>query len=276
MRGVSVSMLVNGLHVRKIRHAGKTYLPVCNGDIFTIEIKNDTSETICAIVSVDGLSIMNGEPASHNDTGYVIRPYSSVNIRGFRRGLDRSKDFVVTTESGDSYTERRTGSGANKGVIGVVIKPEKRRHYRPRRHNNILLADRERSYDKTKTCGLVDNCDYEREVLTSGGIDYQSRGGEEFTSGGPIMRSFCDISECRSKGIISGQRCNTSPAGTKMGQEKYDRVVKVDFEPDDNRKSVIKLYYDTVEGLRRKGVPIDGNEPNPFPGEPDNLYCPDA
>ena len=64
-----------------------------------------------------------------------------------------------------------------------------------------------------------------------------------------------------------------------MGDLQRDRVVEVDFDEDNSRKSVITLYYDTVKGLRDKGVPVPSmNEPNPFPAEPTRARytCPDA
>lgn len=273
MRGVNVSMMIGGLPVRKIRHAGRTYLPVMDGDEFTILVENNTRERVAAIVSVDGRSIMSGESASHNDTGYVVRAYGRVEIKGFRKGLDASKKFVVTTSSGDSYDERRGGSGANKGVIGVVIKPEKK--VKVTRHNDILLATK---------CGQPNRNDdvYSENCYN---MDFAER--ETPTSGGIVLPDSEPRMKCCS---FSGQTTNSTarrftksasaPAGTKMGDLQRDRVVEVDFEEDNSRKSVITLYYDTVEGLKNKGVPIEylnPLNPDPFPAEPRTaMYCPDA
>lgn len=283
MRGVNVSMMIDGLPVRKIRHEGRTFLPVMSGDKFTILVENNTSERVAAIVSVDGRSIMTGDSASHNDTGYVVNAYGRVEIKGFRKGLDASKQFVVTTDSGDSYDERRGGSGVNKGVIGVVIKPEKKKK-KVYRHRDILVYGDEpnRNNDvfasmelKGAQCCLNSPVELDHEVPTSGGINLPDE---------PVMKC-CSFSGQHTNSTKSASRrisapAAKAPAGTKMGDLQTDRVVEVSFEEDNNRKSVIILYYDTVEGLKNKGVPIEYLHPltpDPFPAEPRTAcYCPDA
>jgi len=233
MSKVTIDMRVEGRTVRKINHAGRTYLPVECGREFTIRITNNNRHKVCAVVSVDGLSVMTGEEASHDDSGYIVDGNSHIEVRGWRRGDEEVAAFEVTGKHG-SYSARAGKGTKNTGVIGVVIYPEKRRVRTSRRRLMSFDADGP-----------------EREELTSGGLESFSRG--------------------LSRGGLQPQN-----AGTGYGASIQDRTRRVDFDRDLERKSVIALYYDTVDGLRDKGVPVDAvvGCPNPFPGEPDQLYCP--
>ena len=45
---------------------------------------------------------------------------------------------------------------------------------------------------------------------------------------------------------------------------------------DENSKEIIVLYYDSIDGLRAKGIPMEViSRPNPFPKEPHKFYCPE-
>lgn len=243
MRNVIVNMVVGGRTVRKINHQGRSYLPVEEGEVFQIEIQNNRSERVVAIVSVDGLSVMNGKPAGHNDPGYVIDAYSTVTIDGYRKGSEKVREFVVTP-GGESYSAKRTGSERNNGVIGVVIKPEKGvRKTRPIRKIKTPV----KPWDMPSSYG---DSPYTYSTIQAKGMNSRSMNLTELESS----------------------------VGTGMGDYVDSHVKEVHFNADESRKSMIVLYYDTPNSLRRRGVPIDRHVdgPNPFPNEPRNLYCPDA
>ncbi len=247
MSNVTIDMRVDGRTVRKINHAGRTYLPVECGREFTIRIQNNNNYRICAVVSVDGLSVMTGDEASHDDSGYIVDRNSHMEVRGWRRGDDEVAAFEVTGKRG-SYAARAGKGTKNTGVIGVAIYPEKRR-VRKRIRNTMSFCDD----------GL------EREEYTSGGIVLPD-------SNESFMASRClNTNVATSKGSLQPQS-----AGTGYGESIRDRTRRVDFDRDLTRKSIVALYYDTVDGLRDKGVPVDAvvGCPNPFPGEPEQLYCP--
>jgi len=109
--------------------------------------------------------------------------------------------------------------------------------------------------------------DYANEggELTSGGINVSSNTCS--FDGEPQMMHRMDPGPTRS---ITAQS-----AGTKIGNVQYSPSTQVRFEIDENKKTVIKLYYDTTEALRAKGVPVDCyvDSPNPFPGE---NWCPEV
>lgn len=80
------------------------------GEKYSIRIKNLDRRRIAAVVTVDGLSVMNGRPANPTSRGYVIPPYGSYTITGWRIDSRFVKEFVVTrpTES----------EAAKQGLLG--------------------------------------------------------------------------------------------------------------------------------------------------------------
>uniref|UniRef100_A0A6M3LCU8 Uncharacterized protein n=1 Tax=viral metagenome TaxID=1070528 RepID=A0A6M3LCU8_9ZZZZ len=237
-------MIVDGKSVKKIKYSGKTFLPVEDGMKFDINVYNDSNRKVTAVVSVDGLSVLDGKPADHEGKGYVIEPYSYVNIDGWRSGQNETNAFRVGG-SGESYTEKMGHGKQNRGVIGVVVIPEKGITYILRAKSALPLQWL--------------NCD--AEEITAGGIDL------------PVQTKCC------SRGP-SGQSCRsantpTQSVGTAFGETQHSPSVQVYFERDYNKKEVIVLYYDTIESLRQKGIPVDCHiNPNPFPKQEEKCWCP--
>jgi hypothetical protein len=116
---VAMEILVDGQPLRVIQHEGKTYLPVPRlGAEYTIRISNHGPRRITAIVSVDGLSVINGKPASASHPGYIVHPRSSIVISGWRRDLDRVAAFSF--QKRDKSYAHLTGRPEKIGVIGLV------------------------------------------------------------------------------------------------------------------------------------------------------------
>lgn len=121
---VQLEVLVDGSPVRTIHHRGKLYLPVARlGEEYAIRVSNHGPRRVLAAVSVDGLSVISGKPASRFGMGYVISPGSSVTIKGWRRDLETVAAFRFTSRE-DSYAARM-GHAENVGVIGLVAYEER-------------------------------------------------------------------------------------------------------------------------------------------------------
>lgn len=128
---VAMDVLVDGRALDTVRHAGKTYLPVPRmGDEYQVRVWNHGPRRVAAVVSVDGLSVITGRPASESGPGYVVAPYSHVLIKGWRRSLDNVAAFRFV-ERDQSYAGL-TGKPENIGVIGLVAFEELIIHPLPR------------------------------------------------------------------------------------------------------------------------------------------------
>jgi hypothetical protein len=86
---------------------------------YSLAIANDTSSAFEVVASVDGLDVIDGRPASFGKRGYIVDPFSSVVIDGWRTSEDTVAAFRFSAIE-DSYAERM-GDGRNVGVIGAAF-----------------------------------------------------------------------------------------------------------------------------------------------------------
>ena len=98
---------------------GQRYIAGRPGDEYELRIRNNTSEEILAVVSVDGVNVVTGETAAPSQSGYVIGPSRSLSITGWRKSLTQVAAFYFTDHS-DAYATR-TGRPDDVGVIGVAV-----------------------------------------------------------------------------------------------------------------------------------------------------------
>jgi hypothetical protein len=100
------------------------------GERYSLLVHNRTSERFEAVATVDGLDVLDGEDGSLEKRGYLVGPYSSVMIDGFRR----NDAEVAAFRLGDvarSYAASK-GKARNVGVIGIAVFDERRSPaYRP-------------------------------------------------------------------------------------------------------------------------------------------------
>ncbi len=109
--------------LRTYQHQGMKYVEGKPGNEYQIVLRNRTGQRVLAVVSVDGVNAVTGETASYGQSGYVLGPWETLRIQGWRKSLQRTAAFYFT-ELEDSYGAR-TGRPDNVGVIGVAVFKEK-------------------------------------------------------------------------------------------------------------------------------------------------------
>lgn len=102
---------------------GRTYAIGQAGQRYTVVITNHTRYRFEAVASVDGLDVIDGRSASFEKRGYLVAPWATVTIDGFRQSDDAVAAFRFGSVS-DSYAAR-TGSDRNVGVVGVAFFQER-------------------------------------------------------------------------------------------------------------------------------------------------------
>lgn len=102
---------------------GRSYVMGNDGARYAIRIQNQTGARFEAITSVDGLDVIDGEPGSFEKRGYLVGPWATVEIDGFRRSQDEVAAFRFGRVR-DSYAAKR-GNDRNVGVIGVAVFQER-------------------------------------------------------------------------------------------------------------------------------------------------------
>ena len=118
---------------------GRRYVIGAPGNEYAVRVRNCTGRRILAVTSVDGVNVVTGETATPEQSGYVIEPWGSVEIAGWRKSLSHTAAFYFT-HLGDSYAAR-TGRPFDVGVIGVAVFAE----WQEPRRQKIAEAAREES-----------------------------------------------------------------------------------------------------------------------------------
>lgn len=103
---------------------GKVFVIGQPGSSYRLRLRNLTGDRMEVVVSVDGLDVLDGQPASVRKRGYVIEKRGSITIEGMRvKGALRELVFstVAASRAATAFGE----SGArNVGVIGVACYSE--------------------------------------------------------------------------------------------------------------------------------------------------------
>jgi len=100
-------------------HRGRLYVPGTPGARYSLLISNLSGERVLAVTSVDGVNVITGETAAPSQSGYVLEPWGSVDIGGWRKSMSEVAAFFFTPLP-DSYAARTERPG-NVGVIGVAV-----------------------------------------------------------------------------------------------------------------------------------------------------------
>ncbi len=122
--GISISLVGESGHLlRGGTSAGRTYVVGRDGQRYTMVLRNDTGGRYEVVASVDGLDVVDGLPASYSKRGYILAPYSTLEIDGFRTSMSSVAAFRFGAVS-DSYAAKTSGD-RNVGVIGFAFFAER-------------------------------------------------------------------------------------------------------------------------------------------------------
>jgi hypothetical protein len=102
---------------------GRSYVLGRDGERYSIRIENQTGARFEAVATVDGLDVIDGQPGAFEKRGYLVSPWSTVEIDGFRRSEEQVAAFRFGRVR-DSYAAKR-GNDRNVGVIGVAVFQER-------------------------------------------------------------------------------------------------------------------------------------------------------
>lgn len=119
----------SGQWLPKYPYRGDSWVAGTPGSRYSVRLANTTGERVLVVLSVDGVNAVTGQTASPAQAGYVLEPWESAEISGWRKSMDDIAQFVFT-DLGDSYAAR-TGRPQNVGVIGVAVFQELRRRPYP-------------------------------------------------------------------------------------------------------------------------------------------------
>jgi hypothetical protein len=109
------------------RHDGRLFVAGEQGERYSLRITNHTPGRVLAVMSVDGVNIITGETARHDQRGYVLPPYGSYDLTGWRKSNSEVAAFAFTALP-NAYAAL-TGRPGDIGLIGMAVFNER---FRPR------------------------------------------------------------------------------------------------------------------------------------------------
>jgi hypothetical protein len=107
-------------------HRGQRWVAGRQGHPYAVRLRNNSDQRVLVVLSVDGLNVISGDVAAPNQTGYVLDPWQSADITGWRKSSQEVAQFVFT-DPGRSYAGR-TDRPDNIGVVGIAVFNEARRY----------------------------------------------------------------------------------------------------------------------------------------------------
>ena len=203
--------------------------------------------------------------------GYLIEPWGSLLVEGFRRNFDEVAAFRFTGR-GQSYSALR-GTPENVGVIGVAVFPEKARAPAPIRAPRRPYSYDQRRGDEPTARGKSEEGAGQRGSAPAPAdapraeASRSARPSDGYRDLGP------DDEAPRKRKGASG--AGPSNIGTEYGESQYTSVVEVAFErrSPTHPAATLTLRYDDYSGLEARGIDLSSlgyayraeGEPEPFP-----------
>src|SRR5262245_12761768 len=100
-------------------HQGRAWVVGKPGNEYQLSVRSRQGEDILAVMSVDGINVITGETASPQQSGYVLSPGRAVEVKGWRKNMERTAAFYFTSLP-ESYAAR-TGRPDHVGAIGIAL-----------------------------------------------------------------------------------------------------------------------------------------------------------
>lgn len=106
-------------------HRGQRWVPGTPGHRYAVRLTNHSPERVLVVLSVDGVNALSGDSAAVDQGGYVLGPWESTEVAGWRKSMHDVAQFYFS-DPRDSYASR-TGRPYDVGVVGVAVFEEARR-----------------------------------------------------------------------------------------------------------------------------------------------------
>lgn len=289
----SVEVLVNGRPVREFTHVvngePRTFIEGRNGTQYSLRVTNHTGQRILAIASVDGLNVVSGDIGDgFKGRGYIVKPYDSVVIKGFRES-DNTVGTFQFTDKEDSYAKEQ-GVERNVGIISCNLLDEKiqpiqvskiieHHHHYPEPKPLIPFpkpyvywgdvvpvsnSGDDIQYKSWSDAGSTGNTGHKGTIGGAAKVSCSNNSGAE-----PMVSRLMSFDA--SSQSLSQRKSSNFDMGTKWGQRQEHRITRVHFDKNQIVSS-FSIYYASRNSLERMGIvfyePDQVDLPNGFEG-----YC---
>ncbi len=255
----AIEVLLDGNQAETFEHRGETFIMGQHGQRYTLRVHNRTGRRVEAVVSVDGLDVVDGKSADVNKRGYLVGAWSSVDIDGWRLSQYEAATFRFGSVS-SSYAASK-GKARNVGVIGVAVFPERvypqRPIYRPTPvpygYRRDGYAPSHRSYEESDDKGIGS---------VHGGASQGAPAAAPADSYAAAPQADASAATGRAGGGMRkrSDAQNRPGLGTEFGEAVGSQVHEVEFVRANGSYPALTLgmRYNDRSGLIAMGVDVDG------------------
>ncbi len=205
------------------RFSDRRYFEAERGRNYALALHNRTGRRIGVLIAVDGLNVVNGEISSlgHGEPMYVLDPYQSTTIRGWRTSLEQVQQFVFVDEA-RSYATRSGQANGDMGWIRVL------------------------AFEEQPPVAILPPAESAPWI----GRD-ESRGAGEAVEGRDRASKEAQASEPAGKPLAAMPEAY---AGTGWGSRRHDPVRQVEFDAAPLASDHLVLRYEYASALAALGI----------------------
>ena len=253
----------SGRVLRTYAHDGRLYVAGQPGGRYGLRVTNHTAGRVMVVLSVDGVNIVTGETANYNQNGYVLAPYGSYDLNGWRKSHTEIAAFQFAPLP-QSYAAR-TGRPDDVGVIGMAVFRE-RRVYRPPVYEAPPILPEQEFRSSADAAGMDRGPPPPRKMAPP---------PSAMAKAAPAQPRAEARAGALSQNQASGYAAppQDEKLGTAHGAREWAVTEDTAFERATRRPQSVRLIeYDTYANLAALGViptsPYAYHRPQPFPDAP--------
>ena len=274
-QSVELAIRVAGKPLHQYKdHEDDIFVEGRKGSEYTLHIHNRYSLRVLAVLSVDGLSIMDGKLATPESRGYILGPYASMEIPGWSLNEEAVAKFKFGDKEKSYAALGETQDTSNSGTIGMLVYSEKTKQvpltgvallgYR-----DVDTHGNPRGLYWSKGPQSDNHYEPSHGTLRMVGSNSNSQTAQAQAIGSTAL-------DMGYSSLVIGCSLPLAPAtannlGTEFGSESAFKTVSKSFERD-YQIQASTIYYDDARGLKLRGISVIKNpqtpapKGNPFPG----------
>jgi hypothetical protein len=234
---VGVSIEVDG-HWTPLYRApdgsGRYYVEARRGARYTVRLDNRSRERLGVALTVDGLNVISGQKAGPGPGRmYVLEPWDSTEVQGWRTDLDSVQRFTFVDEQ-RSYAVRSGKANSKMGWIELAVYRE--RHPYVYRHHDEITPPRPTYEGRDRAPGYGEPAEKSRED----------------SAGAANAPPATAMPAPRDREAETAQR--RAYPGTGWGPRADDPAVVVHFDAQPHPAERITVRYEYAGALRALGI----------------------
>ncbi len=231
----------------------RRYFQAYAGRNYAVVLRNNTGSRVGVLISVDGLNVVNGERTNLRGTEpmYVLGPWETATIRGWRTSLDDIQKFVFVDEA-RSYASRTGQANGDMGWIRVLAFREQRLAWQPR---GIEWLRSEKARDRRSEEAPMGRNELERRDGPAAAAPEPTQAQGEMAPSAPAPERAKSMNTRETADQLSGGA--QSYPGTGWGEHRNDHVEQVEFTAERRATDTLIFRYEYASGLRALGIDLD-------------------